>query len=235
MRLLNLTYCQPEIQGAVAEHDEGSVFFDDEISAQFFDIIKSAKESIVIVTPFVRLWEHLKTAIAKAVEKGVEVTFIIREKQNHRTQEEERRFNEDTKWLKDHNVKLIPFANLHAKIYLNESKVLISSMNVHRTSVEDSKEFAMIVSSEPNKQMLRAYVSELIPKPVSLKGHCIRCDTEVPYNTDKPFCPSHWREWSRYHNYKYEEKFCHSCGKGAKTTINLPLCRDCWTKSRQSI
>lgn len=213
------------------ENASKSVFFDEEISGQLFEIIKGATESVIFVTPYVRLWEHLKSAISKAVERDVDVTFVIREEQNHRQQEDLRRFNDDMKWLREHEVNLYQIPNLHAKIYLNEHSILVSSMNTQRTSKDDSKEFAMLVRNDVDGEMIRTYVSEFLPKTQSQSGHCIRCGTEIPYDTEKPFCPQDWRAWNKYHNYKYEEKYCLSCGKKAKTTINKPLCVGCWSKS----
>ena len=91
-----------------------------------------------------------------ALERKVDITFFIREGENLRRPE-------DLRWLRA-NVKVYEVPNLHAKIYLNERTVLVSSMNILRSSINDSKEFAMIVKSEVQKKIFRDYVSGLIPK-----------------------------------------------------------------------
>jgi hypothetical protein len=103
--------------------------------------------------------------MSKAILRGVEITFIIRKEQEHRNPEDKKRFDEDIKWFLENNIQVLEVSRLHVKIYLNEEKILVSSMNVLRSSVDDSLEFAMIVSREADKKMFREYVEALIPKP----------------------------------------------------------------------
>jgi len=141
-----------------SKEDGKAVFFDHRIQPQFFDIIENARESVIFVTPYVRLWDNLKRAMSKAILRGVEITFIIRKEQEHRNPEDKKRFDEDMKWFRDNSVQLLEVSRLHVKIYLNEEKILVSSMNVLRSSIDDSMEFAMIVNREADKKMFREYV-----------------------------------------------------------------------------
>jgi phosphatidylserine/phosphatidylglycerophosphate/cardiolipin synthase-like enzyme len=236
-------------------NDGKTVFFDQRVQLQFFDLIESARESIIFVTPYIDLWENLKRALREAVERGINVTFFVRVDQHTREPE-------DVQWLQDNKIKVHPVQNLHAKIYLNERTVLISSMNILRSSIMDSKEFAMIVMNEADKKMFRDYVSGLIPKSTAQSSHsvgnyvsgliakataaqssrpterqtlqtatCIRCGDNIRFNTDKPLCADCYKEWAKYKKEDYPEKYCHSCGKLAKTTFEKPECLVCWKKS----
>lgn len=63
------------------------------------------------------------------------------------------------------------------------------------------------------------------------KGHCIRCNTEIPFNTLVPLCESCYSLWAKYSNRFYEEKYCHCCGKEEKKiTVATPLCYSCYNK-----
>ncbi len=58
-------------------------------------------------------------------------------------------------------------------------------------------------------------------------GYCIRCGEEIKLNEDAPLCDKHYREWSKYKNPNYQEKYCHSCGEPCKTTKKEPFCKEC--------
>jgi phosphatidylserine/phosphatidylglycerophosphate/cardiolipin synthase-like enzyme len=242
---------------AERELDNGtkSVFVDDEVEPQFLQVIRSATKYITFVTPYVDLWMHLKDAMREAIDKGVDITFFIREGEN-------RQRPEDLKWLRD-NVKVYEVPYLHAKIYLNETTVLVSSMNITESSTRNSKEFAMIVRRQDDAKVFTEYVSRLIGKaavaqtarpvrnyasgPVekatltqssrsserqtSKDGYCIRSRDKIPFDTEKPLCADCFSKWNKYHDEDYAEKYCHSCGKSAKTTFAKPLCMTCWKKS----
>ena len=134
----------------------GAVFVDDQVEPQILQIIRTATKNITFVTPYVDLWMHLTDAIRDAINNRVDVTFFIREGEN-------RQRPEDLKWLRN-NVKVYEIPNLHAKIYLNEATVLVSSMNITESSTRNSKEFAMIVRDQDDATVLREYVSRLIGK-----------------------------------------------------------------------
>jgi hypothetical protein len=238
------------------DDDEKIVFFDDGIEQQFYQLIRSATENIIFVTPYIELWVHLKDEMRDAIAREVDIILLIREGETLRRPE-------DLEWLHANKVKVYLVPNLHAKIYLNEKRVLVSSMNMHRTSIIDLKDFAMIVRNDNDAKMFREYVSRLIRKatiaqpshsvrnhvsgPVekariaqssrsfehrtSEDGYCIRSQDRIAFNTEKPLCADCFRQWNKFQDEDYAEKYCHSCGKNAKTTFAKPLCMACWKKS----
>ena len=61
-------------------------------------------------------------------------------------------------------------------------------------------------------------------------GHCVRCGKGMDYNPEKPLCDNCYKSWAKYHDPKYEEKYCHSCGNKAKTSFAKPVCYSCFKK-----
>ncbi len=49
-----------------------------------------------------------------------------------------------------------------------------------------------------------------------------------------PLCKECYSKWKRYENGDYEEKFCHMCGKSHKSSVNKPVCYDCYKASRET-
>ena len=66
--------------------------------------------------------------------------------------------------------------------------------------------------------------------PQEKKGHCIRCNTEIPLNPQMPLCDSCYPIWAKFGNRFYEENYCHCCGEERKVTVATPLCYSCYTK-----
>ena len=66
--------------------------------------------------------------------------------------------------------------------------------------------------------------------PQEKKGHCIRCNTEIPLNPLMPLCDSCYPIWAKFGNRFYEENYCHCCGEERKVTVATPLCYSCYTK-----
>ena len=62
------------------------------------------------------------------------------------------------------------------------------------------------------------------------KGHCIRCNTAIPFDPSKPLCDSCYEAWVKFGNRFYEEKYCHCCGEEKKVTVATPLCYNCFSK-----
>jgi phosphatidylserine/phosphatidylglycerophosphate/cardiolipin synthase-like enzyme len=177
------------------------------------------------------LWGHLQTAIDEAIGRGVAIRFVVRA--GEKTQVGQ------LKWLREHRIKVDLVERLHAKIYLNEKTVLVSSMNITETSTTNSRDFAMIVESEAAARKLRNYVDYLtgninasqsaysVRKLMGKTGTCIRDGRKMDFNPGMPLCYKCYPKWAKYKNKDYEEKFCHSCGRHSETTYARPLCPDC--------
>ena len=214
--------------------DGGAVFLDDEVLPQILQIVRDASQLVTFVTPYVRLWGHLQNAMDEAIDRGVAIWFVVRAG--------ERNQSEELEWLRDHGVRVSEVPHLHAKVYLNERTVLVSSMNITEKSTTNSLEFAMIVRSEDDAKRFRDYVARLTGKvnasrparsarrETEQEGVCIRDGGRMDFNAARPLCAKCYLEWARYKNEDYVEKYCHSCGKLTKTTYARPLCAACYKK-----
>jgi hypothetical protein len=64
-------------------------------------------------------------------------------------------------------------------------------------------------------------------KIVNGSGYCIRCSDVIKFNLLKPLCLSCFRQWSKFSNKLYTEKYCHRCGNETKSCLNVPVCQTC--------
>jgi len=59
-------------------------------------------------------------------------------------------------------------------------------------------------------------------------GFCIRCGAEIALDPTHPYCNDCFKEWKRYSNEDYPEKYCHICKKENRSTIIKPTCFECY-------
>ena len=222
------------------------------ISGEILDIINHAKRYIYIMSPFVQLekddspqffMEKIDQALKNALQKHIRIQFIAREEK-----EEKKNISKSSvlePFIKE-GCELFLIPNLHAKIYCNESKALITSMNLYLHSVLNNPEIGVLLDKEKDLEIIKDYIENLIrscqkiskedvkSKPwkdsQAAKGHCVICGTKIDFNPELKFliCEDCTDDNKQY-SYEYEGEFCHMCGnKGIKDRESMPLCKNCY-------
>ena len=220
------------------------VFFDGEVEQQIYQIVDNAKRSVTLVTPYLQLWRHLQMKIEEAISRRVEVRFVLRtdwDKNEWNAQGKKSKNEEDLNWLFDQKVKVYKRDGLHAKIYINESEVLISSMNVTKSSTNESLEFAMLIINHSDMVLFRDYVTGLIKKAELINPPTGQFRNKVTELIKNVSLISSTTEYAPLHASKVSERSkrdvtggnCIRCGNGIAFNEDKPLCPDCfrkWTK-----
>jgi phosphatidylserine/phosphatidylglycerophosphate/cardiolipin synthase-like enzyme len=226
-----------------------TVFTDDEVAPQVTNIVQEAKQYVIITTPYLKLWRHAQTALGLAVRRGIKVTVIVRSENGVLKSDED-----DLTWLLSNGIEVGAAEYLHAKIYLNEQSVFVSSMNLTEFSTKNSLEIGLAVQDKQAIGQIRDYVKNTVmqlavplgepqpaaaPQPATrhaqpaspaVAGTCIRCGRPVPPDPSKPLCDDCYDVWAEYGNEDYAEEYCHACGKPSDVSYAKPLCRDCFRK-----
>ena len=217
------------------------ILTDDDVEIAVLDLIREAKEYVVLVSPYHQHWFHLKRALKEAIGQGVEVTVGYRTKDSsYRSREG----TEDVDELAGLGATVVAVPNLHAKIYMNESTALVASMNLTEWSTKNSREICVRIDGRERSE-LEDYINALLddgtpnrtaPAPHrgrTARGWCIRCGKDIAFNTKEPLCPADRKVWNKpqYRNPDYPEKHCHRCGREHSTTFAKPLCLPCYRES----
>lgn len=112
-------------------------------------VVENSKEFIYIVSPFIKSelknqisYDKFRKAIELAVKEGTEVNFISKQPDEFYKGDPEKKLKEFT----DRGCKLYLVPNLHTKVYCNESKALITSMNLYMHSVINNEEIGVRIS-----------------------------------------------------------------------------------------
>jgi phosphatidylserine/phosphatidylglycerophosphate/cardiolipin synthase-like enzyme len=115
------------------------------ISAELENLIRDAKKELYIISPYLKLSDHIKELLNDKEREKVEVRIIFGKQE---LAPAEMSYLEELKY-----VRLYFSKNLHAKCYLNESKMIITSMNLYEFSQQNNKEMGILIdtSNEEDK------------------------------------------------------------------------------------
>ena len=130
-----------------------------EISAKILSLIEDAQKELIIISPYndFAKWDKLNRFLNEAKERNVKITYYARE-------------NENYSCLNSLAIKPILIKNLHAKMYLNESYAILSSMNLVEASDKKSLDFAIkITDKEKFDELYKYYIDYIKSKGLDNK------------------------------------------------------------------
>lgn len=222
-----------------------------EIASSIEKIIRQAKEEIIILSPYLQLSQSFFDRLQDADRKKVKITIIYRNNAVEHEQDKNARQMNMLSELKYLNLRCLH--NLHAKCYLNEELMVITSMNMYEYSEKNNREMGVLVSKDNDTDIFnkaREEALSIVHKSTEIQrdkkipsydsvseskwhsktnnGFCIRCGRQINYNTYKPYCQGCYEIWAEYENPFYIESYCHRCSKPANTSIDKPLCSSCF-------
>jgi len=211
-------------------------------------LMESAVEELFIISPYIKMNSTLRNLLEAKDKEGVAMKILCAKRPK------------DMPFFSElENIDIRIFDQLHGKAYFNEQDVVISSMNMIELGNSKNLEFGVYFSKDSEPALYNhvrdglegcfCSVSpiEVLPwegelqylkrkRPVSSKpthnGFCIRCRNEISFNMHKPLCPDCYASWSKYKNFSFNERYCHSCGSvNFHANFNRPLCYKCYSKN----
>jgi phosphatidylserine/phosphatidylglycerophosphate/cardiolipin synthase-like enzyme len=118
------------------------------ISAELENLIRDARKELYIISPYLKLSDQVRELLNDKEREKVDVRIIFGKQELAPT---EMSFLEDLKY-----VRLYFSKNLHAKCYLNESKMIIASMNLYEFSQVNNREMGILIDTE-NEEDRKVY------------------------------------------------------------------------------
>ena len=227
------------------------------VSYRLEEIIKGARERLVIISPFLRINERIKELLADKDRMKIDVRVIYGKSELR---------PEENNWLDSmDSIRTSICNNLHAKCYLNENEALLTSMNLYEFSQVNNNEMGILITRDEEPDLYREIweesmrlvrVSEEIrvrvakvepetagkavptrarrePQQATAKpagGFCIRCKTDLPANPKQPYCSRCYASWRRYSNADTKRSIATRAGKNTRTTMSKPVCIACFRK-----
>jgi phosphatidylserine/phosphatidylglycerophosphate/cardiolipin synthase-like enzyme len=117
------------------------------------EIIKTAKERVVLMSPYLRLNDRIKELLSIGYRPDVNIQVIYGKKELDPPERQ---------WLRTvPHIHTRFCANLHAKCYLNESRCVITSLNLHLYSQQNNNEMGVMVKRGTDQQMFSEISAEV--------------------------------------------------------------------------
>ncbi len=113
------------------------------ITYELENIIKYAKEKIILVTPYIKMDDQIIERL-KHTDENCIITIVFGK--SNLNKKEEKKLNEIKK------LNLYYYENLHAKCYLNEYNAIIASMNLYDYSAINNREIGLLLTSNDDKE-----------------------------------------------------------------------------------
>lgn len=203
-------------------------------TAALEDIIRNAREELFLISYSFRIGKTFLRHIRNAVEKGVRVKIVYG------------KFifdNITTDLAQIAGLEVYYCSDLHAKVYCNDCKCIVGSMNFYEksdnenielgvllTNTEDPEAYseAMRACREIYKEAAHAGIKAKPSKERFPQGYCIRTGKRIPLNHEKPLCEEAFQVWVQYGRGDYQENFCHFTGESGETCYDYPVLSKNW-------
>jgi phosphatidylserine/phosphatidylglycerophosphate/cardiolipin synthase-like enzyme len=135
-----------------------SILTDHNLAPCILEIIKNSKDYCFLVTPYINLieyWDHFIRILKEASTDKKRIVFIFKQldekdKENNKKTDEKKKVIEELNG--EYKFDLFFVKNLHVKMYLNESEVLISSMNLTNFSKDNNYEIGCLINDPDTTQ-----------------------------------------------------------------------------------
>ena len=112
------------------------------------NIIFNANKSLLIVSPFIKLDDYFKKEVFNSHRSNSNLQLTVAFGKNEKDPQRSLRA-EDFEYFKEfHNVTIIYVPSLHAKYYANESKGVVTSLNLYDYSFKHNIEFGVVTEKK---------------------------------------------------------------------------------------
>jgi phosphatidylserine/phosphatidylglycerophosphate/cardiolipin synthase-like enzyme len=197
------------------------------IPSEILNIIQLSQKYVVIVSPYIKLWEHLTLQLKSSIKRGVLIKWY------YRTNEVKPKIIDE---LKDIGVQMKNIDNLHTKLYLSEDFGMISSMNLYEFSSTSSQEIGLVSDERKILNKFKFYIEEeltmepIIPKRSFLDmgkdflvNQLTDDEVEEKVETKKSYKPTFKRTQSN------GDGHCIRCSTSIPYNVKSPYCKKCYS------
>ncbi|MEO1055163.1 MAG: phospholipase D family protein [Bacteroidota bacterium] len=219
------------------------------------ELIKNAGETLTLISPYLKLSSDFKELISYRNSKDKITTIIFRHQDLN---------PDEVEYLQSLRFTILKYnETLHAKCYVSDTKMIITSLNLYEFSMANNKEMGVLINKndETDSQLFQDamrevdFINETSRKFEStqqqhfqsaqkyhehgntnnMTGYCIRTGIEIPFNPEKPLSYEAFKIWNEYGDPEYPENFCHFSGQESSgdTSVSRPILKKYWRKAKQ--
>jgi phosphatidylserine/phosphatidylglycerophosphate/cardiolipin synthase-like enzyme len=178
----NEIYRDPERTGKATDTRMAKFLNTSAINYFLEDLIKNAKDRLVLISPFLKLNDRIKELLEDKNRLKIDVRIVYGKSELQPN---------EINWLKGLNyVRTSYCKNLHAKCYLNEEVCIISSLNLYEFSQVNNNEMGVLVNRIDDADVYKEAYEEAqriirISDEVRISLEMVDRDTEVGANEEE--------------------------------------------------
>jgi phosphatidylserine/phosphatidylglycerophosphate/cardiolipin synthase-like enzyme len=135
------------------------ILYKEELVKELYALIENSNEFLYIVSPYLNLWEGMYSKLRDLYNKNIKITIFTRD------DKQKREFWDAVDNLKNLEIKIYSVQRLHAKIFLNENKAIIGSINMTEYAFSESEEIGGITDTDEEYKMVSEILEDRI-KPI---------------------------------------------------------------------
>lgn len=149
-----------------------------QIGESIISLIDDARQFVVLVSAYNKLsrWQSLTTALADCQKRHLDLHYFVRDE------------SPQIAAVRELGIEPIPIPRLHTKLYLNESRAIFGSMNLHASSDAESMELALVTEGVDEYQEIWRYYARYIepfraresPPATLAEAVCVRLEKIFP-------------------------------------------------------
>lgn len=124
------------------------------VSFQIENIILEAQNELILVSPYLQLSKIFCERLLDASNKNVTIKIVYGKSELN---SKHKSFLTNLK-----NVNLFYLENLHAKCYLNENKMVLTSMNMYEFSEKNNREMGILIEKKNDSELYKKAVTEAL-------------------------------------------------------------------------
>ena len=145
------------------------------VSYHLQQLINKANEKLVLISPYLKINERIKESLEDKNRLKIDIRVIYGKNDLH---------PEENNWLKSMTSIRSSFCkDLHAKCYLNESEVIITSMNLYEFSQVNNNEMGIYVVKETDP-ILYNEIYEEVKRLIRISDEIIVSVEKAPTKSD---------------------------------------------------
>lgn len=213
------------------------------------DLIRNADQRLILISPYLKISKDFRELLDYRNKKDKTTTVIFGKQELN---PDEMRFLQGLRF-----VILKYNEDLHAKCYLNDNKMIITSLNLYEFSMANNKEMGILIDKTDTNdiQLFEDALKEVdyidqtsqrfafgTAKPASKKqqsghgnGFCIRTGQPIPFDIEKPMSYDAFKKWEEFGNPDYPERYCHFSGEpsNGETNMRQPILKKNWKMAKE--
>lgn len=204
-------------------------------AAEIHDLIENAGQKLILISPYLKLSKDFRELLTHRNNQEKTTTIVFGKQELN---------PDEMKFLQGLRLVILKYyEDLHAKCYVNDDKMIITSMNLYEFSMANNKEMGVLINkNDPtdlqlfedalkevstisensekfdfgaSRPLARSTTNDKPSQEKSAKpmGYCIRTGVQIPFNVEKPLSYDAYKSWSKFGDPNYAEKFCHYSGE----------------------